>query len=240
MPKDANRHGYINKDSARNPGPGAYASREEDSLGGGTSRRAGAGAFPTDKRETEFDKIKRRGEELPGAGAYEPASANRGQGASFAHGKRPEPGAKGEQQPGPGAYGSGAEESKRRPQTSKATIGSTKRPDLWGAKNANAQGPGSYQQKGAFEETKGATMSKDSRFRPVSGTTAGLTPGPGAYRGEAGHAKPPKGAAAMGTARRTDNFAKKEEADLPGPGNYGETYSSFSKTQKMPLGGKYK
>ena len=83
-------------------------------------------------------------------------------------------------------------------------------------------------------------MSKDSRFRPVSGTTAGLTPGPGAYRGEAGHAKPPKGAAAMGTARRTDNFTKKEEADLPGPGNYGETYSSFSKTQNMPLGGKYK
>ena len=76
---------------------------------GGTSRRAGAGAFPMDKRETEFDKIKKRGEELPGAGTYEPASAKRGQGASFAHGKRPEPGAKGEQQPGPGAYGSGAE-----------------------------------------------------------------------------------------------------------------------------------
>jgi hypothetical protein len=44
----------------------------------------------------------------------------------------------------------------------------------------------------------------------------------------------------MGTSRRTDNFVSKEEADLPGPGNYGEQYSSFSKTQNVPLGGKYK
>ena len=240
IPKEQNRHGYINKDSARNPGPGAYAS-PRDSAGGGSSRRGGAGGFPTDKRETEFDKIKKRGEELPGAGSYEPANVNRAQGSSFAHGARPEPGAKGEQQPGPGAYGSGAEESKRRPQTGKPTIGSTKRPDLWNTKNASAQGPGSYQQqKGAFEESKGATISKDSRFRPVSGTTAGVTPGPGAYRGEAGRAKPPTGAARMGTSRRTDNFVSKEEADLPGPGNYGEQYSSFSKTQNVPLGGKYK
>ena len=143
IPKDGNRHGYINKDSARNQGPGAYTNRE-DSVDGGSSRRAaGAGAFTTDKRETEFDKIKKRGEELPGAGSYEPANVSRTQGSTFAHGKRPEPGAKGEQQPGPGAYGSGVEENKR-PQTSKPTIGSTKRPDIWNLDSTNAQGPGAY------------------------------------------------------------------------------------------------
>ena len=34
----------------------------------------------------------------------------------------------------------------------------------------------------------------------------------------------------MGTSKRKDNFTGKGEADLPGPGNYGEAYSSFSKT----------
>lgn len=44
----------------------------------------------------------------------------------------------------------------------------------------------------------------------------------------------------MGNTKRKDNFTTKGGADMPGPGNYGDTYSSFSKTQKIPLGGKYK
>ena len=64
----------------------------------------------------------------------------------------------------------------------------------------------------------------------------------GAYADEAAtiKAKTTAGAAHMGTSKRRDNFGGKSEADLPGPGNYGEAYSSFSKTQRVPIGGKYK
>ena len=112
-------------------------------------------------------------------------------------------------------------------------MGTSKRPDLWNTKNANGQGPGGYAAKGAFDGPgKGAAFSKATRNKPAS-----ATPGPGAYLEEG---KSGAGAALMGTSKRTDNFAGKGEADLPGPGNYGEQYSSFSKTQRVVIGGKYK
>ena len=156
------------------------------------------------------------------------------QGPSFGGGKRPEPG---NSLPGPGAYNTlGAEEAKQRPQTSRPTIGSTKRPDIWNTQNVNPQGPAYNTKGGAFDNAdgKGARFSKASRNKQVEST-----PGPGAYVGEGSFLKG-AGAGRIGNTKRKDHFTSKGVADLPGPGNYGEAYSSFSKTQKIPLGGKYK
>lgn len=161
---------------------------------------------------------------------------DRTQGASFGAGKRPEPV---NSMPGPGAYNAAGEGSttKQRPASSKPTIGSSKRPDLWNTKDAGSQGP-AYAQKGAFDKPgRGGVIGKAKRDGQVA-----ATPGPGAYADDsAGQgAKAGPGAGRIGTAKRKDHFATKEEADLPGPGNYGEAYSSFSKTQRVPIGGKYK
>lgn len=100
IPKDSDRHSYLNKGSARNPGPGAYADGDGAQSARSNRLRSG-GAFTQDKRETAFDKINRAGAEVPGAGNYDPPDMSRTQGASFGAGKRPEPG---NSMPGPGAY----------------------------------------------------------------------------------------------------------------------------------------
>ena len=113
IPKDQSRHGYLNKDSARNPGPGAYADADGTSRAGSGARGQTGGAFSLDRRETAFDRIHKQGGEVPGAGNYDPAGANRTQGSSFAHGKRPEPGQAGSSLPGPGAYNAGGADGAR-------------------------------------------------------------------------------------------------------------------------------
>ena len=99
---------------------------------------------------------------MPGAGNYEARAVDRTQGASFGAGKRPEPGNSG---PGPGAYNAAGEGStaRQRPASSKPTIGSSKRADLWSPKGAGSQGP-AYAQKGAFDNPgKGGVIGKARR-----------------------------------------------------------------------------
>ena len=45
IPKDQSRHGYLNKDSARNPGPGAYAEPDGSARAGSGTRGQPGGAF---------------------------------------------------------------------------------------------------------------------------------------------------------------------------------------------------
>lgn len=69
-----------------------------------------------------------------------------------------------------------------------------------------------------------------------------MNPGPGQYDADRNRFKAQGATAKMGTSSRADLWGadKKKTEATPGPGNFGDTYSSFKAGKGVPFGGKYK
>ena len=103
---------------------------------------------------------------------------------------------------------------------------------------SNLPGPGNY-----VDNTDTFGRGKGAGFGAKYKSPTNSNPGPGQYNADRNKFKASisKGVK-MGTTQRADLWGsnKKKMEDTPGPGNFGDTYSSFKTGKGASFGGKYK
>lgn len=140
--------------------------------------------------------------------------------------------------PGPGQYAS----ADPAPASRGGKIGTQVRRDPFDATKkaaADQPGPGNYGASADLDTFgKGKALGFGSKYKDKKSAN----PGPGQYDADKNRLKAQPTSVKMGTTQRADLWGadKQRQEATPGPGNFGDTYSSFNTGKGVPFGGKYK